>query len=260
MYGLGDLLPGLAVDVPHFHHGALHGVLGEYVDHVHNVQDGLGHGLPLLGDPVLHLGDPVHKGHGPALLWPAFFAVGMVLYVDPTPGSRRSADRVRWRSSSICFFGFGVMVLLQVLFDGLPLRVRAPCHAHCYTSVMSIPKRSFSNFFFMAYSLVRVARLFTSSTTCTPLGALVVCKISPVPDGPHPAALRVRVCLLEGEVNLQTQVPDLPAPFPLDQEVIPAGLLLAVEPEDGPGGRHPCGGVFRYLFTFLGSSNITIRA
>src|SRR5699024_7894164 len=65
-------------------------------------------------------------------------------------------------------FGFGVMVLLQVLFDGLPLRVRAPCCSHCYTSVMSIPKRSFSIFFFMAYSRVRVGRLFTSSTTCRP--------------------------------------------------------------------------------------------
>ena len=29
VYGLGDLLPGLAVYMPHFHHGALHGILGE---------------------------------------------------------------------------------------------------------------------------------------------------------------------------------------------------------------------------------------
>ena len=41
--------------------------------------------------------------------------------------------------------------------------------------------------------------------------------------------------------DLHPQVPDCPGPLQRGQLVIPAGLLLAVEPQDGPAGRHPLG-------------------
>nr|DAI35146.1 MAG TPA: hypothetical protein [Caudoviricetes sp.] len=145
------------------------------------------------------------------------------------------------------------MVLLQVLFDGLPLRVRAPCHAHGYTSVMSIPKRSFSNFFFMAYSLVRVARLFTSSTTCTPWApswyvksALYRMARTRRPSVSVYASWRVKsTCRRRSRISPRRS-------RSIRKSYRRASFWLSNR-RTAPEGVTRVVGVFRYLFTFSGS-------
>ena len=70
---------------------------------------------------------------------------------------------------------------------------------------------------------------------------LLVCKICPIPDCPHPSALAVCVGFLQGEVHLQPQIADFPGPLQRGQLVVPPRLLLAVEMQDRPAGRHPLG-------------------
>lgn len=60
---------------------------------------------------------------------------------------------------------------------------------------------------------------------CRPL----ICKVGPVLDGPNTLAQRCRERLLECELRLELQIPNLSGSKPKHELVIPCGLFLTIE-------------------------------
>ena len=137
----------------------------------------------------------------------------MVMYADPGAGAFNSRVSTSCRRSNMRRRSRAMWYCCKYSFTGFAGGPTRCLLLHVYTSVMSIPRRSFISFRLIRYSRVLVGLLFTSSTTIRPSRSLYV-KIRPVSDGTHSPSLQVCVRLLQSKVHLEAQIIDFPGLLP----------------------------------------------